>query len=158
MAQRDNRESTRLGDLLKQQGLLQHHELRSALSVQQSSGESLGHILLRSGAIGRRDLAKTLLRQRALRLAALTGSLMIAPMAVWADSSYQNGGYASSHYEMPTADRPAIYDGAPISVPVKALVERLTVRMRSSTNEVKRFRYDIDTLGHGMAVRLHYKF
>lgn len=150
---------TRLGCLLKRQGLLINSELSAALASQKRSGENLGTILVSHGAISRHDLARTLTLQRMMRLASLAGSLMLAPMAAWSDSNYnQTESFSLSHYDIPTTDRPPIYEGDPISVPVKALVERLAFGVKASSYEVRKFRYDIDTLGQGMALRLQMKF
>lgn len=49
-------------------------------------------------------------------------------------------------------------DGQPISVPVKALVERFALGVSEADYAARKFRYDIDTLGQGMALRMRYKF
>ena len=64
----------------------------------------------------------------------------------------------SVDYPMPSADRPAVYTGGPISIPVKALLERVIPARDSRDTEAKRFSYDIDTLGMGMAVRFKVQF
>jgi hypothetical protein len=64
----------------------------------------------------------------------------------------------SIDYPMPTADRPAEYTGGPVSIPVTTLMKRLASSGQSARVEAKRFRYDIDSLGLGLAVRLHFKF
>ena len=150
---------TRLGDLLTRQGLLRDGELSAALAAQKHSGINLGTILVGSGAISRQDLFRTLTLQQLLRLASLVGSLMLAPVAAWSDSSYnQADSFTPSQYDTPTTDRPPIYEGDPISVPVRALVERLAYGARAPSYEAKKFRYDIDTLGQGLALRLQMKF
>lgn len=159
MAQRDYQKKTRLGDLLKQRGVLRHDDLCAALDKQQRSGESLGAILVNGGLVSRGDLFRTLGRQRLLRLVSILGTLMLAPATAWSDSNYnQHSATATNGHTMPSADRPPIYEGDPISVPVKALVERWALGVTDSDYEARRFRYDIDTLGQGMAVRLRFKF
>jgi hypothetical protein len=89
----------------------------------------------------------------------LLATLLLTSVAAWAESGH-NVDYSVNRigYEMPSADRPPVYDGDPISVPVKALIERLALGVTEASYEARRFRYDIDTLGHGVAVRLHFKF
>ena len=159
MIYNDNRPATRLGELLTQRGLLQRDDLRQALRKQQQSGTRLGAILLAHGLISSKLLARTLIQQRMLRTASLIGALMLAPVTAWSGNSYNYGGPDNIHgYTTPSADRPAIYEGGPISVPVKALVERLAFGITESSYSAKKFRYDIDTLGQGMAFRMRLKF
>ncbi len=89
----------------------------------------------------------------------LLATLLLTSVAAWAETSH-NGDHSVNRigYEMPSADRPPVFDGDPISVPVKALIERLALGVTEASHEAKRFRYDIDTLGQGVAVRLHFKF
>jgi hypothetical protein len=159
MANSDNRPTARLGELLTQRGLLQQSDLHQALRKQQQTGTRLGAILLSSGLISRKQLARTLVRQRLLRTVSLIGVLMLAPVTAWSGSSYNYGGPDNiDGYTTPSADRPPIYEGGPISVPVKALVERLAFGITESSYSAKKFRYDIDTLGQGMAFRMRLKF
>ncbi len=85
--------------------------------------------------------------------------LLVASANTWAESGYRSD-YTINNgsYKTPSADRPPVYDGDPISVPVKALIERLALGITEASYEAKTFRYDIDTLGQGLAVRLHFKF
>jgi hypothetical protein len=94
---------------------------------------------------------------RSLLAMALLASL--ASANTWAESGYRSD-YTINNgsYKAPSADRPPVYDGDPISVPVKALIERLALGITEANYEAKTFRYDIDTLGQGLAVRLHFKF
>ncbi len=86
-------------------------------------------------------------------------AVLLTSVNTWAESGY-HGDYTINNgsYKTPSADRPPVYDGDPISVPVKALIERLALGITEASYEAKRFRYDIDTLGQGVAVRLHLKF
>ncbi len=89
----------------------------------------------------------------------LTTAFLLATFNAWAGTTH-SGDYTINNgsYKTPSADRPPVYDGGPISVPVKALIERLALGITEASYEAKRFRYDIDTLGQGVAVRLHFKF
>ena len=85
--------------------------------------------------------------------------LLLAPVAGFAgDLTAHVVSPDSIDYPMPTADRPAEYTGGPISIPVTTLMRRLASRGQSTRVEAKRFRYDIDSLGMGLAVRVHFKF
>ena len=107
----------------------------------------------------RKDLFRTLTRQRLLRLILLLGTLMLAPVAAWSDTGYSySPDINAGTYTMPSANHPPVNKGSPISVPVKALVERLAFGITEDSYKARNFRYDIDTLGQGMAVRLHFKF
>jgi hypothetical protein len=156
--------TTRLGQLLQQQGLLNARDLDKALQTQRLSAEPLGSILVRGGVVKRRQLAATLTRQKLLRLGYLFGALTLAPATAWSDIGTNNYIHNYTHnvnhssHTMPSADRPPVYDNQPISVPVKALIERLAFGITESSYKQRKFRYDIDTLGQGMAVRLHFKF
>jgi hypothetical protein len=154
----NNKNPLRIGELLWQQGYLQSVELERALQQQRRCGESLGTILVNNGAISHPRLIQTLVHQRILRLLSLTCTLLLAPTA-WAGSEYRYSDMAGGYeYAVPSADRPPIYEGQPISVPVKALIERLAFGVTESSYQSKKFRYDIDTLGQGMALRLRIKF
>lgn len=159
MADSDQRPTTRLGELLTQRGLLQQCDLHQALRKQQQTGTRLGAILLARGLISRKQLARTLVQQRLLRTISLIGALMLAPVTAWSGSSYNYGSLDNvDGYTTPSADRPPIYEGDPISIPVKALVERLAFGITEPSYSAKKFRYDIDTLGQGMAFRMRLKF
>ena len=61
-------------------------------------------------------------------------------------------------YQLPSADRPALRNNGPISIPIKALVERVAKGSRHRAGGQRRFHYDIDTLGHGMKLRMRMRF
>lgn len=153
----NNKETYRLGDLLRDTGNVADRQLTNALREQQQTGESLGRILVRSGAIGKRDLYRTLAMQRCLRATSLTCALIAAPMAAVADdSAHLRFVDVSKAISMPSADREPVNDAEPFSVPIKALVERVAFGDRTPTS--RRFSYDIDALQQGAAFRMKYKF
>jgi hypothetical protein len=100
--------------------------------------------------------------QPSTKLAAIVFLLALAllsPLTASADSLSAHDVLVDSvDYPMPSADRPAVHTGGPISIAVKALLERLVPGRGSRDSEAKRFNYDIDTLGMGMAVRLRFQF
>lgn len=100
--------------------------------------------------------------QHSTKLAAavfLLALALLSPLTASADSLPAHEVLVDSvDYPMPSADRPAVHTGGPISIPVKALLERLVPARESGSAEAKRFSFDIDTLGLGMAVRLRVQF
>ncbi len=53
----------RLGDLLLQEGLVSHEQLRQALTEQRQSGHRLGYVLVKQGAVDEVEITKALARQ-----------------------------------------------------------------------------------------------
>lgn len=76
----EQRQKTRLGDLLVERGLITEEQLLLAIQEQKSSGLQLGEILVNKGWIARRHIRKTLRIQSKLRNAILTSILSVSPM------------------------------------------------------------------------------
>jgi hypothetical protein len=84
---------------------------------------------------------------------------MLAPVAALSDTGYSYNTTSNvGPYTMPSADHSPIYESNPISVPVKALMERLAFGITEGRHKARSFRDDINTLSQGMAVRLRFKF
>lgn len=157
----NNNNRYRLGELLRETGAVGSQQLDSAMSEQRRTGEALGRILVKSGAIGKQQLYRALVMQRCLRAASLSCALMAAPMTAMADSAdAANGQFVdvSKAITMPSADRPALNDAEPISVPVKAFVERIAYGKSPDSYSRQRFSYNIDALQQGAAFRMNFKF
>ncbi len=90
-----------------------------------------------------------------LQIAALLFSLMFVPTcrAEGATETHRFG-----VYYLPSTDRPPVHSGGPLRVPVKALVQRLAFGSDSLVARKRSFRYDLDTLGQGLSLRLKLDF
>lgn len=88
------------------------------------------------------------------------GIVLMTSTTAHGDTHYTSSISLSSDTAQPSANHPPVPDSEPISVPVKALVERWAFGVTQADYEGRRFRYDIDSLGlaQGMALRMHFKF
>jgi len=73
-------QSTRLGDLLRERGLLSESQIQSAVALQQQSGKPLGQVLVDMRLLSQRQLDRTLKQQSLLRNALLTAVLSATPL------------------------------------------------------------------------------
>lgn len=88
---------------------------------------------------------------RTISLAALLG----ASSATLADAT-QAPDYPPPYYAQ---HRDHLLSGAePVAIPLKALVERLAFGPSASRFAARPFRYDIDTLGQGLSLRVRLRF
>lgn len=76
----NQRQKTRLGDLLVERGLISEEQLLLAIQEQRASGLQLGEILVNRGWISKRHIRKTLRVQSKIRNAILTSILSFSPM------------------------------------------------------------------------------
>ena len=76
----NQRQKTRLGDLLVERGLITEEQLLSAIQEQKTSSLQLGEILVKKGWISKRHIRKTLRIQSKIRNAILTSILSFSPM------------------------------------------------------------------------------
>jgi hypothetical protein len=76
----NQRQKTRLGDLLVERGLISEEQLLLAIQEQRDSGLQLGEILVKRGWIAKRHIRKTLRVQSKIRNAILTSILSFSPM------------------------------------------------------------------------------
>lgn len=76
----NQRQKTRLGDLLVERGLISEEQLLLAIQEQKTSALQLGEILVNKGWISKRHIRKTLRIQSKIRNAILTSILSFSPM------------------------------------------------------------------------------
>ncbi len=76
----NQRQKTRLGDLLVERGLISKEHLLLAIQAQKDSGLQLGEILVERGWISKRHIRKTLRIQSKIRNAIFTSILSFSPM------------------------------------------------------------------------------
>lgn len=76
----NQRQKTRLGDLLLERGLITEAQLLLAIQEQKTSSLQLGEILVSKGWISKRHIRKTLRIQSKIRNAILTSILSFSPM------------------------------------------------------------------------------
>ena len=83
----------------------------------------------------------------------IVGGLVATPVA-----AYDHPISVSSAQPNSVSTNPFLQQRPPLSVPVKALVERFLLGSHMTDGGRRKFRYDIDTLGHGMKVRMRMRF
>ena len=100
---------------------------------------------------GRQGTLRNLPRAPALSLIALIAA---SPVALGeqnlAQGVHQN---MSGHYA-----NPRLSGTEPVTIPIKAMIERLALGASAQRPDTRAFRYDIDTLGRGLALRMRLTF